>query len=73
MRKLSQQIAAIGIAFALSGCPGNSAQEMLDTAQLEEVQDNLENARKIYGKIVEQYPDSPQAETARARLEATQE
>lgn len=46
---------------------------MLDTAQLEEVQDNLENARKIYGKIVEQYPDSPQAEKARARLEATQE
>ena len=44
--------------------------EMLETAQLEEVQQNLENARKIYREIVEQYPDSPEAAKARGRLEA---
>lgn len=71
MKKPLSWIAAGALALVLTGCPGNAAQEMLETAQLEEVQDNLENARKIYRTIVEQYPDSPQAVEARARLEAT--
>ena len=66
-------LAALAVVAALSGCPGNGAQEMLDTAQLEEVQDNLANARKIYQRIIEQHPDSPEADAARARLEALQE
>lgn len=70
-RNPTSLIAAVALALALTGCPGSGAQEMLETAQLEEVQDNLENARKIYRKIVEQYPDSPQADKARERLEAT--
>lgn len=64
---------ALTIALLLSACPGGSAQEMLETAQLEEVQDNLENARKIYQRIIEQYPDSAPADEARARLAALQE
>ncbi len=70
MTKTTRFLAAAAVSMALVGCPGGGAQEMLETAQLEEVQDNLENARKIYRKIVEQYPDSPQADEARGRLEA---
>ena len=72
MTKRMQTLAAAALSVALMGCPGNAAQEMLDTAQLEEVQDNVENARKIYGEIIERYPDSTQADTARARLAATE-
>lgn len=73
MRKPLSSLAAVVLAVTLIGCPGSGAQEMLETAQLEEVQDNHENARKIYQKIVEQYPDSPHADKARARLEAINE
>jgi len=73
MTKRAEVLAALALTATLCGCPGNGAQEMLDTAQLEEVQDNLENARKIYRRIIEQHPDSPQADTARARLDAMRE
>ncbi len=66
-------LAVLALTGVLTGCPGNGAREMLDTAQLEEVQDNRENAHKIYRKIIEQYPDSPEADKARARLDATEE
>ncbi len=65
-----QVFAVVALAVVLSGCPGNAADEMLDTAQLEEVQDNLENASKIYRDIIERYPDSPEAKTAQSRLDA---
>ena len=53
-----------------SGCPGSSAQEMLDTARLEERQDNAEHAEKLYRQILDEHPDSPESEIARERLEA---
>ncbi|MDG2308623.1 MAG: hypothetical protein P8R42_28935 [Candidatus Binatia bacterium] len=73
MTKGMQTLASLALAVALTGCPGNAAEEMLDTAQLEEVQDNPKNARKIYSDIIQRYPDSPQADTARARLAALEE
>jgi hypothetical protein len=53
----------------LLGC-GGGARELLDTAQLEETQNNLPHARELYTEIVRKYPDSPEAATARARLDA---
>ena len=70
MNKSLSMLAVVALAAALTGCPGSAAQDMLETAQLEEVQNNPENARKIYRRIVEQYPNSSQAEEAKARLDA---
>lgn len=53
-----------------TGCPGGGAQEMLDTARLEERQDNAEHATKLYRQILDEHPDSPEAAVARERLEA---
>ena len=57
-------IAATGI----SACSGNSAQDMLDTAKLEEKQNNPEHAGKLYEEIIQKYPDTPVAKEARERL-----
>ncbi|MFO0705851.1 MAG: hypothetical protein U0412_03270 [Nitrospira sp.] len=54
--------------IALWACSGNQAQELLDTAQLEEQQHNLPHARQLYDDVIRLYPSSAQAETARARL-----
>jgi TolA-binding protein len=51
----------------LVGC-GDKAKDLLDTAQLEEKQNNRPNATKLYRQIVEKYPDSPYANQAKARL-----
>ena len=53
----------------LLGC-GGGAQELLDTAQLEETQRNVPHARELYEEIVRRYPDSPEAATAAERLRA---
>ena len=49
---------------------GGGAKELLDTAQFEELQRNTTHARELYQEIVRKYPDSPEAKTARERLEA---
>lgn len=51
-----------------SACGPDQATQMLETAQFEERQTNLVHARELYENIVRQYPDSPAAKTARARL-----
>lgn len=53
---------------ALVACSGNPEQ-LLETAQFEEKQHNKEHATKLYQEIVSKYPDSPQAKTARERLQ----
>jgi TolA-binding protein len=53
----------------VAGAGGGGAQELLDTAQLEETQRNLPHARQLYEEIMRRYPNTPQAATARARLE----
>ncbi len=59
------------LAIALAGC-GDRAQEIFDTAQLEERQYNTEHAVTLYRELLEKYPDSPLAEQARQRLAALQ-
>jgi len=52
----------------LLACSGDRAQELLDTAQLEEQQHNLPHAKQLYDEVIRLYPSSKQAEVARARL-----
>jgi len=67
-------IAALLLGGALlAGCSGGGAADLLQTAELEEVQNNPEHAREIYDEIVRRYPDSAQATKARERLAALAE
>jgi len=59
-------------AIALSGCAGEKAAELLDTAKFEELQNNKEHAVQLYEEIVKSYPDSEQAKIAKDRLSALQ-
>lgn len=59
---------AITVGLFGSGCGPDQATQWLETAQFEERQTNLVHARELYENIVRQYPDSPAAKTARARL-----
>ena len=61
------RIATLVLLVALAGC-GGSAQEVLETAQLEETQSNRPHARELYQRLVEQYPGTPQAKQAALRL-----
>ena len=54
--------------MSASACGPDQATQWLETAQFEERQTNLVHARELYENIVRQYPDSPAAKTARARL-----
>ncbi|MFZ3048065.1 MAG: hypothetical protein WA151_19285 [Desulfatirhabdiaceae bacterium] len=59
-------ITAIGV----SACSGNSAQDILDTAKLEEKQNNPEHAIKLYEEIIQKHPNTPVAKEAQDRLAA---
>jgi TolA-binding protein len=52
----------------MSACSGGGAGQLLETAELEEKQNAVEHARKLYREVVERYPGSPEAERAAARL-----
>jgi len=60
--------AAILLALVISGCSGNKAAELYDTAQFEEKQNNNEHAAKLYEEILKKYPDSDFAKKAGERL-----
>ena len=64
-------LAAAGalLASAQLGCTGG-AKELLETAQLEETQRNLPHARELYQEVLRRYPNSSEAATAAARLQA---
>ena len=51
-----------------SACGPDQAAQQLEIAQLEERQNNRAHAKELYEKILQRYPESPAAETARARL-----
>jgi TolA-binding protein len=53
----------------LLGC-GSGPKELLETAQLEEVQNNPTHARELYEELVHRYPESPEARTAGERVRA---
>ena len=56
------------IATVLSGCSGNGAEQLFDTAKLEELQNNREHATKLYQEIIQKYPESDYAKRAKERL-----
>jgi TolA-binding protein len=62
-----QRFLSACLLLLLVGC-GDKAKDLFDTAQLEEKQNNRPHATKLYRQIVEQYPDSPYANQAKARL-----
>jgi TolA-binding protein len=59
----------LALLVALSGC-GEGAKELLDTAQLEELQNNRTHARELYQEIADRYPGTAEAKTAAERLRA---
>jgi TolA-binding protein len=58
------------ILAAFSGCSGNKAEELFETATLEEKQYNPEHAGKLYRELIEKYPDTEYAQKAKQRLSA---
>ncbi len=72
MTRTSRIAVAIVLAAALQGC-GGGAQELLDTAQLEETQRNVPHARELYQEIVRRYPGTPEAAKAAERLKALEQ
>jgi TolA-binding protein len=59
--------------FSFTGCTGNKAKELFETAQLEELQNNPEHARQLYGEIITTYPETEYAKKARERMSALSE
>lgn len=60
---------AAALALALGGC-GSRADELLETARLEELQNNPAHARELYQEVLRSHPGTPQARTAEERLGA---
>jgi TolA-binding protein len=60
--------AALLLSLLLSGCSGDKAKELLETAEFEERQMNVPHAKQLYEEVIRLYPSSPQAQTARERL-----
>ncbi|HID28516.1 MAG TPA: outer membrane protein assembly factor BamD [Desulfobacterales bacterium] len=65
-------ILMVVMSLALSGCSDNGAQELFETAELEELQNNQHHARQLYEEIIRKYPDSEYAKNAEERLSALQ-
>jgi TolA-binding protein len=59
---------ALLLSLLVSGCSGDKANELLETAQFEERQMNVSHAKQLYEEVIRLYPSSPQAETAKQRL-----
>ena len=65
-------ILMIIFALGISGCSGNKAEELFETAKLEELQNNPEHASQLYQEIIGKYPESEYAKKAEDRLSALQ-
>jgi TolA-binding protein len=61
-------LGAVALCVVLAACSGDKPKELLETAELEERQHNVVHAKQLYEDLVQLYPSSPQAETARKRL-----
>ena len=61
-------VAALLLSLLLSGCSGDKAKDLLETAEFEERQMNVPHAKQLYEELIRSYPSSPQAQTARERL-----
>ena len=62
-------IGTVIFCVTLAACSGDKAKELLETAEFEERQQNVAHAKQLYEELVRLYPSSPQAESARTRLE----
>lgn len=60
-------VVVLSLFLVLSGC-ADSAEELFETAKLEELQNAHDHAIKLYQEIVEKHPDSDYAQRARERL-----
>ena len=54
--------------LAVAACSGDKPKELLETAEFEERQHNVTHAKQLYEDVIRLYPNSKEAETARARL-----
>jgi TolA-binding protein len=59
---------AMIVVLLVSGCTGDKAKELLETAELEERQMNVPHAKQLYEEVIRVYPSSREAQTARERL-----
>jgi TolA-binding protein len=59
---------ALMLTLVISGCSGDKAKELLETAELEERQMNVPHAKQLYEEVIRLYPSSREAQTARDRL-----
>lgn len=64
---------ALLLAAAIAGCGGSGASDMIDTARLEETQNNPKHATEIYEEVLRRYPGTPEAAVAQERLDALAE
>ena len=60
----------MSVALTLTACSGNNAEELFETAKLEELQNAPDHARELYQEIVDKYPESDYAKKAKERLSA---
>lgn len=70
MNRLINAVAVGALLVTLCGCLGESAQQLMQTAEFEELQRNEVHARQLYERIVREFPTSPQAQKAAERLKA---
>jgi TolA-binding protein len=68
MNRVRNAVLAAGLLLAVAGCLGESAEQLMKTADFEELQRNQEHARQLYERIVRDFPDSPEAKVAAERL-----
>lgn len=60
----------IALLWMLPGCSDRRAQELYETAQLEELQNNRPHAAQLYRELIEKYPETEYGRKAKERLEA---
>ena len=68
MGRMRRAVSAAGLMLAIAGCFGESAEQLMKTAEFEELQRNHEHARELYQRIARDFPDSPEAKIAAERL-----
>ena len=66
----STLIVLCALSLCFSGCTGDKANELLETAEFEERQMNLPHAKQLYEDVIRLYPSSREADRARSRLMA---